>query len=162
MALDVTPPPARLLQWCQRRLGQLTERGAIVRVELWHDRNGDGHAVRIDTIKTDDGAAPDDVAQQLADAARAEAEASLTAGSLRFEAAMFQDPDDRARPVSQLPFLMDAVVRPRPFGESGQPRGQHQSATDQGVTAIVSAATETQRIVMEKFESLLQLQARQM
>ncbi len=160
MALDVSPPPARLLQWCQRRLGQLTENGSIVRVELWHDRDG-GQPVRIDTIHTRDGASPDDVAQQLADAARGEAEASLTAGSLRFEAAMFDSSDERARPVSTQPFLVDALPRAPRFGEAPPNRGGHTSATDQGIAALVRASTETQRLFVEKFDSILQTQARQ-
>jgi hypothetical protein len=160
MALDVSPPPARLLQWCQRRLGQLTENGAIVRVELWHERDG-GSPTRIDTIHTRDGATPDDVAQQLADAARSEAEASLTAGALRFEAAMFDSTDERARPVSQLPFLVDAIPRTPRFGEAPPNRGGHASATDQGITALVRASVETQRLFVEKFDNILQTQARQ-
>lgn len=161
MALDVSPPPDRLLRWCRAQLGALTERGSIQKVELWHDRDGT-HRERIETLSTREGADPEDTAQRLTDAARAEAEASLTPGALRFEAVAYDSLDARDPHVSKVAFIVDAASRPRPFGEAANNRAAGGSATDQGIAALVRASTETQRIVMEKVESILSIQARQM
>lgn len=152
MAVDLSPPPERLVRWMTSTLGALTERGPIVRMELW--TGTEATREKIGAYGTDQSS-PEELAQEIYDSARAEAETSA-GGQVRFFILAF---DKGASPNdyhARHPFIIDAPSRPRPFGET--PR--HAQGADHSVAAIVKAATDTNRIFAERFESLLLTQER--
>jgi hypothetical protein len=156
MALDIDPPIDRVIQWCHRTLGTLTERGAIVRVDLTVTRAGGEGFDRLETIPIHDGKpSPEDLAQLLSDAARAEAEAAIAVGRLRFEAYAFDTDHARAEPVSRVAFTLDATPRGSRFGDAGAHRNPAAGSTDAGVTALVRGSTAALETVMGRIDQAL-------
>ena len=152
MAVDLSPPPERLVRWMTSTLGAITERGAIVRLELW--TGNETTREKIGAYGTEDSS-PEELAQEIYDSARAEAETSA-GGQVRFFILAFDKGSNPNDYHARHPFIVDSPSRPRPFGETPK----HAGGSDHSVAAIVKAATDTNRIFAERFESLLLTQER--
>jgi hypothetical protein len=154
MAVDLTPPPDRFVRWMTTILGTLTERGAITKLELWSGSESAGREKLAGYVI--DGQDPLDLAHEVYDAARAEAESAAVGGTQRFYVLAFDKGSTEY--YARHPFVVDSPLRAKTFGDPA--KGSTERGTDYAIAAIVKAATDTNRMFAERFDGLLTTQQR--
>jgi hypothetical protein len=121
-------PSQTLVKWLTRLLSDVTEGGAIGRFELIHKIEGE-HAERIDIWRneSDNARSPEELAQEMQDAAQRDVQSRVTGIPQRYIVYAFRGQGDDHE--SQHAFLVRPGLHLSKQGEDSEP------ATDKGVIA---------------------------
>lgn len=124
----MSAPSQTLIKWLTRLLSDVTEGGAIGRFELIHKIEGE-HAERLDIWRNESGSGrnPEELAQEIQDAAQRDVQSRVTGIPQRYVVYAFRgDSEDHE---SQHAFLVRPGLHLSKQGEDSEP------ATDKGVVA---------------------------
>jgi hypothetical protein len=121
-------PSQSLVKWLTRLLSDVTEGGAIGRFELIHKIEGE-HAERLEIWRNDDGNGrnPEELAQEVQDAAHRDVQSRMTGIPQRYVVYAFRGQDEDHE--SQHAFLIRPGIHLSKQGEDSEP------PTDKGVIA---------------------------
>jgi hypothetical protein len=121
-------PSQSLVKWLTRLLSDVTEGGAIGRFELIHKIEGE-HAERLEIWRNDDGNGrnPEELAQEVQDAAQRDVQSRMTGMPQRYVVYAFRGQDEDHE--SQHAFLIRPGIHLSKQGEDSEP------PTDKGVIA---------------------------
>ncbi len=119
-------PSPTFVKWLTKHLADLTEAGIITRFEIIHKIESE-HAERLDIWRNDadSGHAPQELAQEIQDAAERDAQSRTSGQPQRYVVYAYRGTE--AMHESQHAFLVKATFQPARFGEDSEP------ATEKGV-----------------------------
>jgi hypothetical protein len=114
------PPSQNLVKWLTRMLADITEAGAISRFELIHKVEGE-HAERLDVWRCDSDSprGPDDLGQEMQDAAQRDAQSRVTGLPQRYVVFAFRAQSEEHE--SQHAFLVRPGSHLSRLGEDSEP-----------------------------------------
>jgi len=141
-------PSPTFVKWLTKHLADLTEAGIITRFELIHKIESE-HAERLDIWRNDadSGHAPQELAQEIQDAAERDAQSRTSGQPQRYVVYAYRGTE--AMHESQHPFLVKATFQPARFGEDSEP------ATEKGVISHYMRHDENvHRLLMSAGDSL--------
>lgn len=142
-------PSPTFVKWLTKHLADLTEAGIITRFELIHKIESE-HAERLDIWRNDadSGHAPQELAQEIQDAAERDAQSRTSGQPQRYVVYAYRGTE--AMHESQHAFLVKATFQPARFGEDSEP------ATEKGVISHYMRHDENvHRLLMSAGDSLL-------
>jgi len=142
-------PSPTFVKWLTKHLADLTEAGIITRFELIHKIESE-HAERLDIWRNDadSGHAPQELAQEIQDAAERDAQSRTSGQPQRYVVYAYRGTE--AMHESQHAFLVKANFQPARFGEDSEP------ATEKGVISHYMRHDENvHRLLMSAGDSLL-------
>ena len=142
-------PSPTFVKWLTKHLADLTEAGIITRFELIHKIESE-HAERLDIWRNDadSGHAPQDLAQEVQDAAERDAQSRTSGQPQRYVVYAYRGTEEMHE--SQHAFLVKATFQPARFGEDSEP------ATEKGVISHYMRHDENvHRLLMSAGDSLL-------
>ena len=142
-------PSPTFVKWLTKHLADLTEAGIITRFELIHKIESE-HAERLDIWRNDadSGHAPQELAQEIQDAAERDALSRTSGQPQRYVVYAYRGTE--AMHESQHAFLVKATFQPARFGEDSEP------ATEKGVISHYMRHDENvHRLLMSAGDSLL-------
>ena len=142
-------PSPTFVKWLTKHLADLTEAGIITRFELIHKIESE-HAERLDIWRNDadSGHAPQELAQEIQDAAERDAQSRTSGQPQRYVVYAYRGTE--AMHESQHAFLVKAAFQPARFGEDSEP------ATEKGVISHYMRHDENvHRLLMSAGDSLL-------
>jgi hypothetical protein len=145
----VSFPSPTFVKWLTKHLADLTEAGIITRFELIHKIESE-HAERLDIWRNDadSGHAPQELAQEIQDAAERDAQSRTSGQPQRYVVYAYRGTE--AMHESQHAFLVKATFQPARFGEDSEP------ATEKGVISHYMRHDENvHRLLMNAGDSLL-------
>jgi len=145
----VSFPSPTFVKWLTKHLADLTEAGIITRFELIHKIESE-HAERLDIWRNDadSGHAPQELAQEIQDAAERDAQSRTSGQPQRYVVYAYRGTE--AMHESQHAFLVKATFQPARFGEDSEP------ATEKGVISHYMRHDENvHRLLMSAGDSLL-------
>jgi len=145
----VSFPSPTFVKWLTKHLADLTEAGIITRFELIHKIESE-HAERLDIWRNDadSGHAPQDLAQEVQDAAERDAQSRTSGQPQRYVVYAYRGTEEMHE--SQHAFLVKATFQPARFGEDSEP------ATEKGVISHYMRHDENvHRLLMSAGDSLL-------
>jgi hypothetical protein len=116
----MSPPSQNLVKWLTRMLADITEAGAISRFELIHKVEGE-HAERLDVWRCDSDSprSPDDLGQEMQDAAQRDAQSRVTGLPQRYVVFAFRAQSEDHE--SQHAFLVRPGSHLSRLGEDSEP-----------------------------------------
>ena len=119
-------PTPTFVKWLTKHLADVTEGGMISRFELIHKIESE-HAERLDIWRNDadSGHVPQELAQEIQDAAERDAQSRTSGQPQRY--VVFAYRGTEAMHESQHAFLVKATFQPARFGDDSEP------ATEKGV-----------------------------
>lgn len=142
-------PSPTFVKWLTKHLADLTEAGIITRFELIHKIESE-HAERLDIWRNDadSGHAPQELAQEIQDAAERDAQSRTSGQPQRYVVYAYRGTEQMHE--SQHAFLVKATFQPARFGEDSEP------ATEKGVISHYMRHDENvHRLLMSAGDSLL-------
>lgn len=142
-------PSPTFVKWLTKHLADLTEAGIITRFELIHKIESE-HAERLDIWRNDadSGHAPQELAQEIQDAAERDAQSRTSGQPQRYVVYAYRGTEEMHE--SQHAFLVKATFQPARFGEDSEP------ATEKGVISHYMRHDENvHRLLMSAGDSLL-------
>jgi hypothetical protein len=145
----VSFPSPTFVKWLTKHLADLTEAGIITRFELIHKIESE-HAERLDIWRNDadSGHAPQELAQEIQDAAERDAQSRTSGQPQRYVVYAYRGTEPMHE--SQHAFLVKATFQPARFGEDSEP------ATEKGVISHYMRHDENvHRLLMSAGDSLL-------
>jgi len=142
-------PSPTFVKWLTKHLADLTEAGIITRFELIHKVESE-HAERLDIWRNDadSGHAPQELAQEIQDAAERDAQSRTSGQPQRYVVYAYRGTEEMHE--SQHAFLVRATFQAGRFGEDSEP------ATEKGVISHYMRHDENvHRLLMSAGDSLL-------
>jgi len=142
-------PSPTFVKWLTKHLADLTEAGIITRFELIHKIESE-HAERLDIWRNDadSGHAPQELAQEIQDAAERDAQSRTSGQPQRYVVYAYRGTEPMHE--SQHAFLVKATFQAARFGEDSEP------ATEKGVISHYMRHDENvHRLLMSAGDSLL-------
>ena len=145
----MTFPSPTFVKWLTKHLADVTEGGMISRFELIHKVESE-HAERLDIWRNDadSGHAPQELAQEIQDAAERDAQSRVSGQPQRYVVFAYRGTETMHE--SQHAFLVKATFQPARFGEDSEP------ATEKGVISHYMRHDENvHRLLMSAGDALL-------
>jgi len=137
----MSAPSFSLVKWLTRHLSDVTEDGMIARFELFHTIEGE-HADRLELWRnsTDDPCDPQELAQEIQDAAERDVQSRISGQPQRYAVYAFRAESEEHE--GQMSFLVRPTLHQSRYGEDSEP------PTEKGVIAHFMRQNENMHRLM--------------